>query len=435
MKSLRLVIGIALALAALAAPAGAAEPKPRVLAIELDNDINPVTADFVVGELERAQEEGFETSVILLDTPGGLSSSMEDIYKAELASKIPVIVYVSPEGAQATSAGVFVAQAADILAMAPATTIGSSTPIGQNGGNLGSDLRRKAINSFASTLRTLAERHGRNGDWAEKAVRQASNLTETEALQQNVIDEVAPSLPALLDEVDGQTVDGQRLDTADAEVETVSMSTWKRILDLLVDPNVIALLLSIGTLGIIVELWNPGLIFPGTVGAISLILGLFGVSVLPVSWAGLLLMLLAAAFFAAEPFVISHGALTVAGIVCFVFGALMLFDPAGPSYQVSIWVALAVALTVGAFMFFVVAKLIEVRRRPVEVGEHVLVGTHGVVGRDGWVHANGELWRAAAADGAALQEGEHVVVEAVDGLTLVVRPEAEHEPQHVGSSA
>ncbi|HSC91152.1 MAG TPA: nodulation protein NfeD [Gaiellaceae bacterium] len=429
MKSLR-VLGIAAVLAALAlaGSAAAADPGSRVLAIELDNDINPVTADFLVGELERANEDGYEAAVILLDTPGGLSSSMEEMYKAELASKVPVIVYVSPEGAEATSAGVFVAQAADILAMAPATSIGSSTPIGSGGEDLGEDLRKKAVNKFASTLRTLAERHGRNGDWAEKAVRDAANLTETEALDQNVIDLIAPSLTALLDEIDGERVDGRTLETADAQVDESSMSLWKRILDFLVDPNVIALLLSIGTLGIIVELWNPGLIFPGTVGAISLILGLFGLSVLPVSWAGLLLMLLAAVFFAAEAFVVSHGALTVAGAVSFVFGALILFDPAGPAYQVSLPVALAIAGTIAAFMFFVVAKLVEVRRKPVAVGERTIVGAAGVVGRGGWVHANGELWHAVADDGEPLREGEQVVVTRVDGLTLTVARAPEHEP-------
>ncbi|HSL65168.1 MAG TPA: nodulation protein NfeD [Gaiellaceae bacterium] len=412
----------------LAVPAVAAEPRPRVLAIELDNDINPVTADFVVGELERANEDGYDAAVILLDTPGGLSTSMEEMYKAELASEVPVIVYVAPEGAEATSAGVFVAQAADILAMAPATSIGSSTPITSGGEDLGEDLRKKAVNKFASTLRTLAERHGRNGDWAEEAVREASNLTETQALEQNVIDLIAPSLTELLEEVDGELVDGEELRTAGAEVETSSMSLWKQILDFLVDPNVIALLLSIGTLGIIVELWNPGLVFPGTVGAISLILGLFGLSVLPVSWAGLLLMLLAAVFFAAEAFVVSHGALTVAGAVSFVFGALILFDPAGPAYQVSLPVALAIAGTLAAFMFFVVAKLVEVRRKPVEVGERTIVGAHGVVGRGGWVHANGELWHAVAEDGAPLREGDHVIVTSVDGLTLTVAREQSHAP-------
>ena len=243
MKSLRLSVAFVLAGLVLTAPAVGAEERPRVLAIELDNDINPITADYVVSELERANEEDFDAAVIVLDTPGGLSSSMEKMYKAELASKVPVVVYVAPDGASATSAGVFVAQAADILGMAPSTTIGSSTPITGTGQDLDEDLRRKAVNSFASTLRTLAERHGRNGDWAEEAVRSASNLTETEALDQNVIDLIAPSLPALLNEIDGMEADGKPVDTADADVDEVSLSGWKRILDLLVDPNVIALLL------------------------------------------------------------------------------------------------------------------------------------------------------------------------------------------------
>ena len=428
MKSLRLSVVFVLAGLALAAPAGGAEERPRVLAIELDNDINPVTADFVVDELERANEEGFDAAVIVLDTPGGLSSSMEKMYKAELASEIPVVVYVAPDGAQATSAGVFVAQAADILGMAPSTTIGSSTPITGTGQDLDEDLRRKAINSFASQLRTLAERHGRNGDWAEQAVRSASNLTETEALEQNVIDVIAPSLPALLDEIDGMEADGKPVDTAGAAIEEVSLSGWKRILDLLVDPNVIALLLSIGTLGIIVELWNPGLVFPGTVGAISLILALLGASVLPISWAGVLLMMLAAIFFAAEAFVVSHGALTVAGAVSFVFGALILFDPAGPGYQVSLWVALAIALSISAFMFFVAAKLVQARRRPPETGDTLLVGALAVVDRDGWVHANGERWRATSSDDRPLRPGDEVRVVGVDGLTLAVEHEPEREP-------
>ena len=214
--------------------------------------------------------------------------------------------------------------------------------------------------------------------------------------------------------------DGKPIHTANAEVEEVSLSGWKRILDLLVDPNVIALLLSIGTLGIIVELWNPGLVFPGTVGAISLILALLGASVL--------LMILAAIFFAAEAFVVSHGALTVAGAVSFVFGALILFDPAGPNYQVSVWVALAIALSISAFMFFVAAKLVQARRRPPETGESLLVGALAVVDRDGWVHANGERWRATPSDDRPLRPGDEVRVVGVDGLTLAVEHEPDREP-------
>jgi membrane-bound serine protease (ClpP class) len=410
--------------AALAAPAAAAPP--RVLAIHFENDVNPVTADYVTHELERAQDEGYAAVVIVLDTPGGLSDSMREIYQKELASTIPVLVYVSPDGARAASAGVWIGQAADVLAMAPQTNLGSSTPVSSGGGEIPSDLKRKVVNDAAKSLRSLAEEHGRNGDWAEAAVRKADNLTAREALEMNVIDAVAPTLPALFEQLDGYKTKpkGFTLHLAGAEIDDVEMSFWKQILDTIIDPNIIAILLSLGTLGIIVELWNPGLIFPGTVGGISLILGLFGLSVLPISWAGLLLMLLAAGFFAAEAFVVSHGALTFAGATSFVFGALLLFDPAGPGYQVSLTTALGVAGTIAFFMVFVVAKLVQVRRNPVAVGAHRLVGTAGVVRGDGLVFVNGELWRARSTSDATLRAGEHVSVADVDqsGLELVVKP-------------
>jgi membrane-bound serine protease (ClpP class) len=397
---------------------------PRVLAVEFDNDVNPVTAAYVVNAIDRANDEDFDTVVLLLDTPGGLGSSMEEITKRVLASRVPVIVYVSPAGGNAASAGVFIAQAADLLVMAPQTTIGAATPISSGGSNLPSDARRKAVNFYAGKLRGLAGTHGRNAAWADRAVRTAASLSAREALRQDVVDLVAPTLTALLERADGRRTipKGIVLNTAGAQVERIEMSLWKRILDTLIDPNIIALLLSLGALGIVVELWNPGLIFPGTVGGISLILGLFGLSVLPISWAGILLMLLAAGFFAAEPFVVSHGALALAGAVSFVFGALLLFDPAGPGYQVSLPVALAIAGTVGAFMVFAMAKVVQVRRKPVEVGLHQMVGSTGVVRREGYVLTHGELWRAEPVDGGELVPGEEVVVERVDdGLVLGVR--------------
>jgi membrane-bound serine protease (ClpP class) len=415
---------LVLTTALLLAPGAFAATPPRVLAVELANDINPVTADYVVGQIDRANDDGFDAVVILLDTPGGLSTSMEKIYKRQLSSKVPVIVYVSPEGASATSAGVFIAQAADLLAMAPQTNIGSSTPI-TGSGNLEGDVRRKAVNEFAATLRGLAATHGRNGAWADSAVRRASNLTAREALRRNVIDLIAPSLDALLEQADGRKTvpKGIVLNTAGAEVTHVEMSLWKRILDTLIDPNIVALMLSLGVLGIVVELWNPGLIFPAAFGGICLIMGLYGLSVLPVSAAGLLLMLLAAGFFFAEPFVVSHGALALAGAVCFVFGALLLFDPAGPGYQVSIWVAVAIAGSLAAFMFFAMTKIVQVRRKPPETGVSSMVGTEAVARRDGYVLAHGELWRAQTTDGSELAPGERVVVEGVDeGLVLRVRP-------------
>jgi membrane-bound serine protease (ClpP class) len=361
--------------------------------------------------------------VILLDTPGGLVSSMEDIVQAQLASEVPVIVYVSPAGGSATSAGAFIAQAADLLAMAPQTTIGSSTPVGGGGEDLPEDLREKAVEKLSAQLRGLARDHGRNPDVGERAVRSGDSWTAQEALDENVVDLLAADLTALLNAADGRTTrpKGLVLDTANADVTRVEMSLWKQILDLLIDPNVVFVMASIGLIGLVVELWNPGLIFPGTVGAISLIISLFAAQVLPVNWAGVLLMLLAAAFIGAEPFVPSHGALTLAGAVCFVLGGLLLFEPSGGVYEVSLPLVLGLSAMIAALMGFLVLKIVQVRQRPVEVGSTTIVGANGIVRREGMVFVNGELWRARTEDGEPLQSGEEVEVEGVDGLELVVR--------------
>jgi membrane-bound serine protease (ClpP class) len=424
-RALRALLA-AFAVAAVVPSAYAATP--RVLAVEFDNDVNPVTADYVIGEIERANEDRYSAVVILLDTPGGLSDSMKEIYEAELASKIPVIVYVSPDGARAASAGVWIGQAGDILAMAPQTNIGSSTPISVGGEDIQKDLRNKVVNDAAASLKALAGEHGRNVKWADDAVRKASNLTAREALRMNVIDVIAPNLPSLLTRIDGRETKpkGLVLQTAGARVEQVEMSTWKQILDLLIDPNLIVILMSIGVLGITIELWNPGLILPGTVGSISLVIGLFGLQILPVSWAGLLLMALAAGFFVAEAFVVSHGALTLAGAVAFVIGSLMLFDPAGENYQVSLRVALIVAATMAALVGLAVAKIVQVRRAPVVTGQPELIGQVGVVRQaldpEGLVFVHGELWRARTS-GEPVPPGGAVRVEGLDdGLTLTVSP-------------
>jgi membrane-bound serine protease (ClpP class) len=312
--------------------------------------------------------------------------------------------------------------------MAPQTNIGSSTPISVGGENIQKDLRRKVVNDAAASLRALAKSHGRNVKWADAAVRKASNLTAEEALKAGVIDAVAPTLPALLKQLEGYktTPKGYTLELAGAKIDDVEMSLWKRILDTLIDPNIITILLSLGTLGLIVEMWNPGLIFPGTVGAVCLVLGLFGLSVLPVSAAGVMLLLLAALFFGLETFIPSHGALTLAAILAFVLGALLLFDPAGDAYQVSLPLAIAIACTLGLVMTLVVAKVVQIRRRPAEVGVHHLVGEHGVARGSGLVFVNGELWQAHRADGQELELGEDIAVEGVveDGLELIVTPAA-----------
>ncbi|HET8652873.1 MAG TPA: nodulation protein NfeD [Gaiellaceae bacterium] len=396
--------------------------------MEFANDVNPVTADYVVDEIERANDERYDAVVILLDTPGGLADAMKDIYEAELASRVPVIVYVSPEGARAASAGVWISQAADLLAMAPQTNIGSSTPVSVGGADIQKDLRNKVVNDAAASLRGLAREHGRNVRWVDAAVRRGANLNAREALEMNVIDTIARDLPKLLNQVDGRRTvpKGIVLQTANAKVDHVEMSLWKQILDTLIDPNLIVILMSIGVLGITIELWSPGLILPGTVGAISLVIGLFGLQILPVSWAGVLLMLLAAGFFVAEMFVVSHGALTLAGAVAFVIGSLMLFDPAGDAYQVSITVALGVAATMALMVGLVVAKLVQVRRAEVVTGQEELVGEIGIVRQSldpvGLVFVHGELWRART-DGDPIPPGRHVRVEGLDdALTLTVAP-------------
>jgi membrane-bound serine protease (ClpP class) len=416
------LVAVAIAAAGVVSPAGAAEQRPTVRVIELDNDINPVTADFVTGELEKVNKGDAAAAVIELDTPGGLSTSMNDIVKAILRSKKPVIVYVAPEGARAASAGVWIGQAADILAMAPQTNIGSSTPISSGGEDIKGDLHRKVVNDAAASLRALAREHGRNVKWADRAVRQASNLSAREALSMNVIDAIAATLPGLLTQLEGVETKpkGYELHLKGARLDRVEMSGWKRILDLLIDPNIVVLLMSLGTIGLLVELWNPGLVLPGTVGAISLILGLFGLSVLPISIAGLLLMLLAVGLWGADLFVPTHGALTLAGAVAFVLGGLLLFDPAGDVYQVSLTLLLAIAGTLGLFFAFALAKILQARRRPVAVGASTMVGATGVARGDRLVFVNGELWQAVAEDGQPLEPGERVAVDDIQGLRLLV---------------
>ena len=408
--------------------AGASQP-PRVLAVHMAADINPVTQEYLDQQIDRAEHGHYDAVVVLLDTPGGLSSSMRNIVKKFLGATVPVIVYVSPPGSSADSAGSVITMAADLAAMAPQTNIGSSTPINLGGGNIGSDLRRKVINDAAAYVGELAREHDRNVAAARRMVTKASNYGAREAKRIGLVEEVAPTLPALLNEIDGTRTapksgiapHGFVLHTAHAQIENVHMSFWQRARNLLIDPNLIELMLSIGLIGIVVELWNPGLILPGTVGAISLILGLYGLQVLPVSLAGVFLMLLAAGFFVADLFFPTHGALTLAGAVTFVLGSLILFDPAGPAYHVSFPVALAIAATLVVLLGFALSRVVRARRNPVLVGANQLVGVEAVVRRPGLVALNGELWQAHTADDSPLVPGEHVRVEQIeDGLRLVV---------------
>jgi membrane-bound serine protease (ClpP class) len=415
-------LGLVLASGVAAAPSG-----PRVLAIQFgpDLEVNPVTQDYLTGRISRAAKDGYTAAVVLLDTPGGLSTSMKKIYTAELEAKLPVIVYVSPDGARAASAGVWIAQAADVLAMAPTTNIGSSTPIDSSGQNLGSDLRRKVINDSVASLTALAATHKRNTTWPSLAVRKASNLTAQKALQMNVIDMIAPSLPALLDKLDGyRTKDPQRpftLHLAGAHIDYAKPGFFTRLLNTLIDPNLLSLLFLAGIAGIGFEIFHPGIVLPGALGGISLLTALFGFSVLPISWAGLGLILLGVALLVIDAHVTSHGALTLTGLISLAVGMLMLFHNAPAPYHTSTPLVLSITIALGLLWVFALTKAVQVRRSPVSVGPLRVVGADAVVRTPGQVFVEGELWRARRSDGRDLVPGEHVRVEAVEGLELTVK--------------
>jgi membrane-bound serine protease (ClpP class) len=415
----RLAIGLFLLALALPATAGAAQP--RVLAIHYTAEVNPVTQDWLNHQLDKAESGGYSAAVILLDTPGGLAESMRKIVQKELALRIPVVVYVAPDGARAASAGVWISQAADVLAMAPNTNIGSSTPINGTGQNIGSDLRRKVVNDAAASLRGLAKTHGRNPVWADLAVRKASNLTAQEALQRNVIDLISPSLPALLETIDGRVTVPKHLTvhTAGAEIVNVSPGFLTRFLSTLIDPNIVSLLFLAGLAGLGFELFHPGVVIPGAFGAICMICALFGFSVLPLSWGGLILVLLGVALLVVDAHVTSHGALTLSGLVAMAIGFITLFHNAPAPYHTSVPLVVTVTAIIGGFWALAMTKAIAVRRSPVTVGPQEIIGMEGVMRRDGYVFVRGELWRAEA-DGP-LKPGQHVLVEALDGLALRVR--------------
>jgi membrane-bound serine protease (ClpP class) len=427
MKRALLVALLALAPLVFAGSAVGANSQPRVLAITFgpDLEINPVTQGYLTHQLSHAADAGYDAAVILLDTPGGLSTSMKTIYEAELNARLPVIVYVSPEGARAASAGVWVSQAADVLAMSPTSNIGSSTPIDSSGQNLGKDLRRKVINDSVASLTALAAAHHRNTKWPEKAVRVASNLTSTEALRMHVIDFIAPTLPALLKKLDGyHTKDKQRpytLHLAGAEIVTVKPGFFTRFLNTIINPNLISLLFLLGIVGLIFEVLHPGVVLPGALGAVSLVLALYGFSVLRPSWGGLALMLLGVALLVIDLHAPTHGVLTTGGLISLLFGLALLFQNEPGVYRVNLWLIIGIGGAIGIFWVFATGKALAARRLPVETGVQKMVGQVAEVRGPGLVFVDGALWQAHAADETELVPGEEVEVQAVEGLQLTVR--------------
>jgi membrane-bound serine protease (ClpP class) len=415
----------------------------KVLVAPLTGAVDPVMLEFTTRVLDRAKEDGYDAVVFELDTPGGLSTSMDDIVRRIVAADVPVYVYVSPTGGRAASAGVFITYASDVAAMAPGTNIGSATPINSNGEELPKDLRRKVINDAVAKITELAKERGRNEQFAEEAITKAENVGAREALRTDVVDYIAKDVRGLLEQSDGSTVKPKNLTLhlADAKVDHMEVSLTLRVLKHLVDPNVLFLLFGAGLIGLAFELTHPGVVLPGVAGGICLLLALFGLSVLPATGAGIALLVLAAALFAAEAVAPGGGVLGGGGAVALLLGALLLFDDSS-GYGVSTWLAVLVAGALAAFFGLVLRKAIATRRLAPATGGEGLAGLVATVRRPispdlaGMVFVDGELWRARAAHAGEQFEAEDRVrvVRMVDGeveieaLAAGARP-AEGDPQ------
>ena len=453
MRFIGLIAALLLALAAV--PANADD---SVVVLKIDGGIGVATADYITSGIEHAQASGAELIIIEMDTPGGLMSAMDDIIKAILNSDIPVATYVTPEGARAASAGTYILMASHIAVMAPTTRLGAATPVSLTGDDAtpsqprpgdaedsatdddedtdsgepsGSALERKVLNDALAEIRSLAERHGRNADWAEDAVRNAATLTAREALEQNVIEFVATSRSDLLAQVNGHEVEINSkpviLATNNLVIDEYEPNWRIKILSAIANPEIVLLLGLIGIYGLMYEGWNPGAIVPGVVGVICLLLAAYALQVLPVNYAGLALILVGLALMTAEAFAPSFGALGLGGIVAFVFGAIMMFDTGIPGFGISITFVVALAAAFALAFIWLMNYLLKLRRRGAVSGRESIVGGIGTATADffgdGKIWLEGEAW--AAHSDVAIEKNQEVIVRAMDGLILEVEPVAE----------
>jgi len=429
---LALLIGIStIAAIAIAISGGTQAADNRIDVLHVDGTITPVTANYIDRGIDQAEQDGAVTCIIELDTPGGLDTAMRDIIQDIVSAEIPIVVFVSPSGARAASAGVFITMSGHVAAMAPNTAIGAAHPvaIGPEGeAAMSEEMAEKVINDAAAYIRSIAEGHGRNMEWAEKAVRESVSATETEALELNVIDIIATNLGDLLSQLDGRQVtmlDGSTitLHTEGARTNHSPMSNIESFMLAISDPNIAVVLLSLAILGITVEIYSPGLIFPGVFGGICAFLAAYSLGFLPINYAGIALLALAGGLFVAEIFTASFGIFTAGGIASLVIGLLVLFSGRPTLFQPDPWLVPTIAAIIGGVSAFIVYKVVRSHRRQAETGREELIGKTAtvkvVLKPNGTILYKGELWTAILDHGQA-KPGEEVIITRSDGLILHV---------------
>jgi membrane-bound serine protease (ClpP class) len=404
------------------------QDKPLVYLLDIDGTINPALADYISKGIEKAQEDNAACVVIRMDTPGGVLSTTKTIIKEMINARVPVVVYVAPSGSSATSAGALIAVCADVAAMAPGTNIGAAHPVGGGGQEIDATMSEKIMNDITAYIRGIVAKKGRNAEWPEKAIRESVSITASEALNLKVINLIADSVPELLDKLDGSRIEKDKrvfvLKTKDARVERIVPGMRFKILDVIANPNVAYILMMIGGLGIMMELYNPGLIFPGVAGGICLLLSFFALQVLPVNYVGILLMILSIIFFVLELKVQSFGLLSLGAIISLTLGSVMLFDSSEVAMRVSWSVIIPTVSAVSAFFIIVLGLVVKAWMRKPRTGQQGLVGEVGTALTDinptGKIDVRGEYWNARAE--TMIPKGEKVRVTKIDGLEVTVAP-------------
>jgi membrane-bound serine protease (ClpP class) len=436
-RHLRLLLSAATLLYALALPTSA-----QVLKIVINDTIHPITDEYIGRALSAAEQNKDQAVLIELNTPGGLLESTRDIMEKILASPVPVIVYVTPSGSRAASAGFFILESADVAAMAPATNTGAAHPVTIGGGKMDEVMKQKVENDSAAFMRSVASKRGRNVEVAESAVRESKSFTEQEALSQKLIDYIAPTEQDLFKQMQGKLIkrfNGQTvtLNLVNQPVVRFQMTLKQRILAFIMDPNIAFILLAVGALALYAEFNHPGAVLPGTVGLIFILLAAFALNLLPTRFAALALIIGAFVLFALEAKFASHGVLTIGGIVLLTLGALLLVDAPIPEMRVHLITALSVSIPLGIITAFLMSIALKARRNKVVTGAQGLVGEIGIaqtaLAPQGKVFVHGELWDAISS--ANLPAGERVVVRSLDGLELQVEPAPAWQPSQIPTAA